>query len=156
LGTLIPFDHHHAYRHHVSDGEEDDILSAKHKEILKSRLENKIKSVTTRDFEVILREVPDHLSDIHCSKAFVSKMVSRIILLYNMLFDTGFPIPHSAEKTIAGGLMYFISQENLFPDEIPGLGYLDDAYVIKKTCEKACHQAQEYIEQHNLDIDKYL
>lgn len=132
-----------------SNNEKTQILSEKHREILKEKLEIRIKTVTERDFAVIRRDTLVMLEDIHCSLNFTVTMTKRIKLLYELLFDTGFLKCRNTKKIIAAGLLYFISPEDFLPDDIPGLGYLDDAFIIDEVWEKVKNEIQCYVKQNN-------
>jgi uncharacterized membrane protein YkvA (DUF1232 family) len=41
-------------------------------------------------------------------------------------------------------LSYFSDPEDLVPDDIPGLGYLDDAIMIELVCMELKHEIQAY------------
>lgn len=125
--------------------DEKRILSEKHREILKHRLEFRIKTVTDKDIAVVRRDTLIKLEEIHSSMDFAVTMAQRIKLLYEILFDTGFSKSRSTKKTIAAGLLYFISPEDFLPDDIPGLGYLDDAYIINEVWEKVSFETKSYI-----------
>lgn len=140
----------------IPDDEEVQILSEKHKKVLNNRLKTAIRLITARDMETVRRETPIKLAAIHSSKNFVVKLTLRVKLLYRFLLDNNFPKSRSAEKTIIAGLLYFISPGKFLPDDIPGLGYLDDAYVIKTVCDKVCHELQDYITANGLDETSYL
>lgn len=156
VGVLIPLNPGHRCENTVPDGEEVKILSEKHKEILDSKLENLIKLGTTRDIETVRRGTLKKLEDVHSSKDFIVKMSHRIKLLYQLLFDSAYPKSRTTEKTITAGLFYFVSPGDFFSDEIPGLGYLDDAYIIKKTCEKTCPEIQDYLKINDLQNQFHL
>lgn len=126
-------------------GEEAQILSERHREILKERLAFRIKTVTGRDIATIQRVVLTKLEDIHSSRDFAVIMVDRVKILYEMLFDKNFPKSKETEKAIAAGLLYFISPEDFLPDDIPGLGYLDDAYVINEVWDMIHGEIQKFL-----------
>lgn len=116
-------------------GDEVRILSNRHREILKERLAFRIKTITNKDIATVRRDTLEKLEDIHSSKEFTVKMVQRVKVLYEMLFDNNFPKSREMEKAITAGLLYFISPEDFLPDDIPGLGYLDDAFIINEVWE---------------------
>lgn len=144
METVIPFNPGRQCNDGLPEGEAQ-ILSDKHKEILKNRLQKHIKSITGKDIASIREETPKKLELIQGSKDFVIKLKQRVKLLHEILFDEGFSKSGETEKIIAAGLLYFISPKDLLPDDIPGLGYLDDAFVIKMVYDKVCNVIQTYL-----------
>jgi uncharacterized membrane protein YkvA (DUF1232 family) len=45
---------------------------------------------------------------------------------------------------VADGLVYFAEGEDLIPDRIPGLGYLDDAIMIELVVQDLKHEIEAY------------
>lgn len=157
MGTLIPFNH----KENKSgcsplDKQSAQILSERHKDVLNYRLAVLTKSLTPSKLKTVYQETLNKLKDIHSSKEFVTEMTKRVILLHRILFDEGFPKTKSTEKNITAGLLYFLSPEDFLPDDIPGLGYLDDAYVIDRVFELECHQIVKYLQANGLNEKLYM
>ncbi len=57
-------------------------------------------------------------------------LIENTKLLYEILSRKDFPISESTRKWIVFGLGYLISDIDLIPDSIPGIGYLDDAMIV--------------------------
>ncbi len=140
----------------VIRGKDAHILSEKHKRILKIRIENRIKTVNNKDKGTVRWETRKKLATISSSKDFIIKLVSRVELLYQMLFDRNFPVSAKVARIVTAGLLYFISPGDFLPDDIPGLGYLDDAFVINEIWDKVSQEVQNYISIKGLDADKYI
>jgi len=51
-------------------------------------------------------------------------------LLYDMVTDKKFEISTSTYVAIAGALAYVVMPMDLIPDFIPGLGFIDDMFVV--------------------------
>lgn len=62
--------------------------------------------------------------------AFVAGLLRRVKLLGAMLRDPDFKIDWPTRAKIIAGLLYFIMPLDVIPDFIPGVGYIDDAFVI--------------------------
>lgn len=156
MGVLIPLSSVNNCKYRMPHGEEVQILSERHKEILKTRIKTRIKYITNYDIAFVRQNTLQKLAAVSGSKEFINKLASRARLLYNMLFDKDFPKTSTTKKTIAAGLLYFVSPGDFFPDDVPGLGYLDDAYVIREVWEIAFSDIQKYLTAKGLDESQYL
>ena len=58
------------------------------------------------------------------------KWYSDFILLYEMVTDSKFELDASVYMTIAGALAYVVFPIDVIPDFIPGVGFIDDVFVI--------------------------
>ena len=63
----------------------------------------------------------------------IGRLIADIRLLYAMLRDKGFQIDWKYKARIIAALIYFIAPIDLIPDFLPGIGYIDDAFVIGLT-----------------------
>ena len=58
------------------------------------------------------------------------KWYSDFILLYEMITDADFTLDASVYITIAGALAYVVFPIDMIPDFIPGVGFIDDVFVV--------------------------
>lgn len=154
MGVVIPFKSEH-YDHPLED-DATQILSDKHKSILRTRLKFLIRMVTDKELKVIHCETPKKLESIRSSKEFVNKMLLRVNILYQLLFDSDFPKSRATEKAIAAGLLYLVSTGDLMSDNIPGLGYLDDSYIISEVWKRISGEVSNYLVLQGLDTQMYM
>jgi uncharacterized membrane protein YkvA (DUF1232 family) len=63
--------------------------------------------------------------------SFVSEAVTVLEDLVKMIQDADYEIPKAPKSEVLGALAYFANPEDLIPDQVPGLGFLDDAIMIK-------------------------
>ncbi|MFA5776797.1 MAG: YkvA family protein [Patescibacteria group bacterium] len=156
MGVLIQLDPKRRCKNRTKDGEEVQILSERHQEILKGKIKVLIKTVNAKDISAIRTQTLNKIEEIHSHKDFIVNLSKRAKLLYEMLFDAGFPKSRTTEKTIAAGLLYLISPRDFLPDDVPGLGYLDDAYIIREVFELACFEIRKYIAVRGFDENIYF
>ena len=106
-------------------------LSKEHRAIF----EDNAKHITPKDEERVLENIDQELSKLKKiiedkpSKK-ISNLIAQAELLVKVLKSEDFPISESSRKWIVFGLNYLISDFDIIPDSIPGIGYFDDALVI--------------------------
>ena len=61
-----------------------------------------------------------------------------------MLKDIEWRLPQAEANRVLNALAYFAEPEDLIPDNIPGLGYLDDAIMIELICRELKHEIEAY------------
>lgn len=76
--------------------------------------------------------------------AFVVERLKKLRLLIDMLKDIEWRLPQAEANRVLNALAYFAEPEDLIPDSIPGLGYLDDAIMIELICRELKHEIEAY------------
>jgi uncharacterized membrane protein YkvA (DUF1232 family) len=64
--------------------------------------------------------------------------------MINMLSDIEWRLPHQDASRVLNALAYFTEPEDLIPDNIPGLGLLDDAIMIELVVRELKHEIEAY------------
>lgn len=62
---------------------------------------------------------------------FVRSRMTSLALLIDAIEDVEWQVPEEEKKAIILSLAYFSEPEDVVPDHIPGLGYIDDAIMIE-------------------------
>ncbi len=62
---------------------------------------------------------------------FIKERLQRLEVMIEMLDDHEWRLPASDASRVLNALAYFSEPEDLIPDHIPGLGFLDDAIMIE-------------------------
>jgi len=62
---------------------------------------------------------------------FVALRVDKLGSLIDMLADDEWALESADRKNVVAALQYFAEPEDLIPDDIPVLGYIDDAIMIE-------------------------
>ena len=76
--------------------------------------------------------------------AFVRERMAKLRLMIDMITDIDWRLPHQEAKRVLNALAYFAEPEDLIPDEIPGLGFLDDAIMIELVVRELRHEVDAY------------
>ena len=75
---------------------------------------------------------------------FVRERVVVLEQLVAILFDTGWKLSGEDRARIANAIAYVADPDDLIPDHIPGLGYIDDALMIDMVSKDLRHDLQAY------------
>lgn len=67
---------------------------------------------------------------------FVSDRIQKLETLVAMIEDSEWQIPEEERADVISALAYFSDPEDLVPDHIPVLGFLDDAIMIELVAEE--------------------
>ena len=62
---------------------------------------------------------------------FVEQTIDALDDLIQMLEDEDYKLPRGVASEVTAALAYFADPEDLIPDHIPGVGFLDDAIMVK-------------------------
>lgn len=76
------------------------------------------------------RRLIDEISDSNASD-FIREKLSSVEIMIEMMRDEGWGMQDVGRKRVLAALAYFNQPEDLIPDHLPGVGYLDDAIMIE-------------------------
>lgn len=96
--------------------------------------------------EDIVAAAEDLLGKVEESTApgFIVDRLHKLKLMINMLSDIEWRLPHKDAKRVLNALAYFAEPEDLIPDHIPGLGFLDDAIMVELVVRELRHEIEAY------------
>jgi len=94
---------------------------------------------------------------------FVAERIPVLELLIQMLADDEWQLPNSDRERLLAMFVYFSDPEDILPDDIPVIGYLDDVIIIELVTREMHHVRdayddfrkfrREFDESHSKDID---
>jgi uncharacterized membrane protein YkvA (DUF1232 family) len=99
------------------------------------------------DPEAIIRDARKLVEQVRESKRvpkFVVEAISTLEDMTQIIEDERYQAPTSVCNQVLAGLAYFANPEDLIPDHIPALGFLDDAIMVKFVEEEFKHELWGY------------
>jgi uncharacterized membrane protein YkvA (DUF1232 family) len=94
---------------------------------------------------------------------FVAERIPVLELLIQMLADEDWQLPNADRERLLAMFVYFSDPEDILPDDIPVIGYLDDVIIIELVTREMQHVREayddfrtfrrEFDDKHGTDID---
>ena len=75
---------------------------------------------------------------------FVRERLGRLQAMIGMLQDEDWRMSRAERERVLAALVYFSDPEDLIPDDIPGLGFLDDAIMVELAFRELKHEIEAY------------
>lgn len=96
--------------------------------------------------DVILREAVSLLDEVKATDApqFVRDRIAQLTKLIQMLEDKDWRLEGADRKRVLNALAYFADPDDLIPDRVPGLGYLDDAIMVELVVRDLRHEIEAF------------
>lgn len=96
--------------------------------------------------EVILQEAASLLDEVKQTDApeFIRSRIEQLSKLIDMLHDTDWRLEGADRKRVLNALAYFADPDDLIPDRVPGLGYLDDAIMVELVVTDLKHEIEAF------------
>jgi uncharacterized membrane protein YkvA (DUF1232 family) len=76
------------------------------------------------------REVFEKSED-HKLPEFIAERLRKLEKLVNMVSDAEWQLPEEDLTRVLNAMAYFADPEDLIPDRVPGVGFLDDAIMVE-------------------------
>jgi uncharacterized membrane protein YkvA (DUF1232 family) len=86
-----------------------------------------------RGEEAIVAAARELLEEMKTSEApqFITERIAKLHGLIEMLVDEDWALAGKDRERVVNGLAYFAEPEDMIPDKVPVLGYLDDAIMVE-------------------------
>jgi uncharacterized membrane protein YkvA (DUF1232 family) len=103
-------------------------------------------SVQIADDEEILAAAVDLVTAMRRADLpdFVAERLEKLETMLAMARDDQWPLKENERAPILAGLAYLCDPEDLIPDDIPGIGMLDDAVMIELVFRELDHELEAY------------
>jgi uncharacterized membrane protein YkvA (DUF1232 family) len=94
----------------------------------------------------ILDAATSLLEEVRESKVpdFIRERLEKLETMINMVTDPEWQLPPKETTRALNALAYFGEPEDLIPDHIPGLGFLDDAIMVELVVRELKHEIEAY------------
>ena len=105
------------------------------------------KGAADHEPEQIIRGARDVVTRVRASKKtprFVIDAIAVLADLVDVVQDEAYDAPARVKNEVLAALAYFTNPEDLIPDHVPGLGFLDDALMVKFIEEEFKHELWGY------------
>lgn len=77
---------------------------------------------------------------------FIMERLDKLDALIAMLRDEGWALPEEDRQRVLSALVYFADPKDIIPDNVPVLGYFDDAIAIELCVRELRHELDAYDE----------
>ncbi len=78
--------------------------------------------------------------------AFIDDRLSKLEVVIDMVGDDEWQLSDEERRRVLGALVYFCDPEDLIPDHVPGLGFLDDAIYVELVIRELNAEIESYEE----------
>lgn len=121
-------------------------LSDKDLKFFRQVLQKVRKGRNAENEDVILREAEELLGEVQRTDApeYVQNRIGQLGKLIEMLKDAEWRLEGEDRKRVLNALAYFADPDDLIPDRVPGLGYLDDAIMVELVVQDLKHEIEAF------------
>lgn len=75
---------------------------------------------------------------------FIAERLAKLDSMIAMANDDGFALPQEDREHVLACLTYFANPQDIIPDNVPVLGFLDDAIMIELCVRELQHEIEAY------------
>jgi uncharacterized membrane protein YkvA (DUF1232 family) len=121
-------------------------LGEKDLRYFRDRLQQVRKSKSARAEDRVVLGAKKLVADVAAADPpeFVRERIAKLSLLTDMLRDDEWRLEGEDRTRILDALAYFVDPDDIIPDRVPGLGYLDDAIMVELVVRELAHELDAY------------
>ena len=121
-------------------------LSDKDLRYFRQVLQKVRKGQSAENEDVVLKEARALLIEVKETQApeFVRTRIAQLGNLIDMVEDKDWRLEGADRKRVLNALAYFADPDDLIPDRVPGLGYLDDAIMVELVVQDLKHEIEAF------------
>lgn len=122
-------------------------LSEKDLKYFRQALSKARKSAKDYEEDVIIdgaRELVDEVMGVPRPPDFITERIEKLRVLIAMLADEEWRLAGQDRERVLSALAYFVDPDDLIPDKVPGIGYLDDAIMVELVVQELRHEIEAY------------
>lgn len=127
---------------------------------------NAVKDAEDSEIIEAIHAVLDEIRGSEPLPDFVGKRIPELESLISMLNDDEWQLPDSDRERLLATFVYFADPEDILPDDIPVIGYLDDVIIIelvvrelqhvREAYDDFCAFREDYEKTHGPDVDPVI
>ena len=122
-------------------------LSERDLQFFRAALDHSRNAVRHAEEGEIIEAIRDVLEEIQSNEPlpdFIAQRIPEIESLIQMLTDDEWQLPDSDRERLLAMFIYFGDPEDIIPDDVPVIGYLDDVIVIELIMQELHHVREAY------------
>ncbi len=144
-------------------------LSDRDLNFFRNALRQSREAVRDAEESEIIEAITDVLDEIRQNEPlpdFVGKRIPQLESLISMLTDDEWQLPAADRERLLATFVYFADPEDILPDDIPVIGYLDDVIIIELVVrelkhvriayEDFCQFREDFEKQNGKDLDPVI
>ena len=122
------------------DLSDDDLL---HFRLIMQEAQKAAARFTPEDIVASAQELLNYIGTAS-APGFIVERLQKLRMMIEMITDLEWRLPHKDAVRVLNALAYFAEPDDLIPDHIPGLGFLDDAIMIELVVRELKHEIDAY------------
>ncbi len=121
-------------------------LSPRDIRFFRERLKQARAGASSSNEQAVIRGAMDLVEEAIAAKPpdFVVERIRKLEQLIEMLRDRDWRLEGADRTRILDAVAYFVDPDDLIPDRIPGIGYLDDAIMVELVARELTHELEAY------------